>query len=149
MRHPLSWCRSWLLPGSHSLGINKSLFLAFMSSCSILSAHLACRTDTISVEHVSSRWLVRRLSVCSGWNRPLFLEGLQFIFWENKATIPLNVKGCRERFPFQVHLQRHKGNMESGQSFLSPFTIALLCLLWHVDSCNLFHCKTRFVVFKN
>lgn len=151
VRHPLSRCRSWLLPGLHSLGINKSLLLPTLPASSALAAHLVCRFDTVSVEHGSSGCLVRGPSVCSSLNRPLFLEGPQFICWENKASIPWNVKGGRVRLPSpsQGRLQRHKGNMDAVQSFLSPSATALVGLLWYGDSWNLFHCKLKPFVPKN
>lgn len=119
VRHPLSRCRSWLLPGSHSLGINKSLLLPARPTSSALAAHLVCRIETVSVERGSRHWLVRRPSVCSGLNRPLFLEGPQFICWENKASIPLNDKGGRGRLssPSWGQLQKHKGKTDAVQAF--------------------------------
>lgn len=145
VRHPLSRCRSWLLPGLHSLGINKSLLPPTLPASRALAAHWVCSIGTVSGEHSSSRWLVGGPSVCSGLNRPLFLDGPQFICWENKASIPRNVKGGRERLPSpsQGWLQRHNGNMDAVQSFLSPSTAALVGPLWYVDIWNLFHCKLK------
>lgn len=143
VRHPLSRCRSRLLPGWHSLGINKSLLLPTLPASSALATHLVCGIAPVSRDHGSSPRLVRRPSVCSGLNRPLFIEGPQFICWENKASVPLNVKGGRGRLssPSWVQLQRPKGNVDAVQSILSPSTAALVCLLWSTDSWNFFPCE--------